>query len=364
MAKKHSTGFTLHEFTTPKTGKRKFRARVKRAGVDLNRAFHTKAEAETWARDLVERIDSGEFSRTSDVRAMTVRQAILDFCNESDEAKLPRRYRWWIDQLGTRKLIDVKHADIKAALLRLEKTAKVHGGHKPKPTKDRLSPASINRYRNALSAVFRDYVADGGLSKNPCRGAGLKREENNLRRRWLDEAEAARLVEACRESDWDRLALLVLIALCSGGRRNEILFVQWKDVRWGDNYAEIHVGTTKTGEPKMLQVVGEAFTELQKWSKVRRLDNPFVFPSPKMNGMPARNYRPHFSAALEKAGIEDFRFHDLRHTTASWLVQQGVSDYHITQILGWSSPAMMKRYAHLRTEDHRNALRRVFENER
>lgn len=363
MAKRHSTGFTLHEFVTPKTGKQKFRARVKRGGVDLNRAFPTKAEAETWAHDLIRKIDAGEIGGVSSIDKLTVTRAVLEHVGVSEVDDLPRRYRWWCEQIGGMKLVDVKHADIKRALLKLEKEPKIHGGHKPKATQDRLSPASINRYRNSLSAVFTPYVTEGGLQRNPCRGADLKRDEDNLRRRWLDKDEAARLIAACRESSWDRLTLLVQIALCSGGRRSEILDATWKDVTWGDGYAEIFVGRTKNGEPKMLQVVGDAYTELKKWHKVRQLDNPFIFPSTKMKGMPAHNYRPHFQAALEKAGITDFRFHDLRHTTASWLVQQGVSDYYIQQILGHSSAAMMKRYAHLRTEDQRRALAEVFGNE-
>lgn len=360
MAKTYSAGFSIKEFKTPTKGQVRFRARVKKAGVDLNRAFPTKEEANDWALDLLNKINDGTFASNQQIRRMTVAQAIKEQTGRGKEdldrnQDLRVRLQFWADEIGHKKLIDVRRSDIEACLRKLETEPKKHGGTKVVVKGGTRAPATINRYLSAISRVFKAYVdADGGLHRNPC--SGLKRRENNMRRRWLSKAEADRLVEACRESKWDRLVLLVQIALCSGGRVNEILGATWKDVHWGDGYAQIYVGETKNGEPKMLQVLGDAFAELRRWHNE---GGTWVFPSP-MDGVPYRNYRPHFLAALKAAEIEDFRFHDLRHTTASWLVQSGVSDYQVQNILGHSSPAMMKRYAHLRTEDHRAALNKVF----
>ena len=94
-----------------------------------------------------------------------------------------------------------------------------------------------------------------------------------------------------------------------------------------------------------MPIAGLAYEELKKLSSVRRIDDDRVFP------LTPDQVRWHFSSALKKAEIEDFRFHDLRHSAASYLAMNGATLAEIAEVLGHKTLQMVKRYAHL-TEQH------------
>jgi integrase len=100
-------------------------------------------------------------------------------------------------------------------------------------------------------------------------------------------------------------------------------------------------------------LTGHAFHEIEKLSKVRRIDTDLLFPNTNY-GEKARPYeiRKSWNTALKKAEIENFRFHDLRHSTASYLAMSGASLSEIAEVLGHRTLAMVKRYAHLSEAQH------------
>jgi integrase len=115
---------------------------------------------------------------------------------------------------------------------------------------------------------------------------------------------------------------------------------------------------TKNGERRALPLMGPAFTVLQERKRIRRIDTDLVFPDPsltKHGRARPYDYAKGFKMALQAAGIEDFRFHDLRHTAASYLAMNGATTAEIAAVLGHKTLQMVKRYSHL-TEQHVSAV--------
>ncbi len=186
------------------------------------------------------------------------------------------------------------------------------------------SPATVNRYMatlSHLSHLFNVAIREWEwMEFNPLTRI-KKLTESRGRVRFLDENERDKLLEAFKESNEPLLYPLVVLALTTGMRRGEIMGITWKDVDFERKSILLH--ETKNNERRASPLVGPAHELLKGLSKVRRLDNPFVFPGKKADK--AVHIRKAWTAALNKAEIEDFRFHDLRHTTASYLAMNGAT---------------------------------------
>ncbi|NIS63389.1 MAG: tyrosine-type recombinase/integrase, partial [Proteobacteria bacterium] len=161
--------------------------------------------------------------------------------------------------------------------------------------------------------------------------------EDNRRLRFLSEEEMLRFLESCSP----HLRPIVLTALNTGMRKSEILNLRWDQVDFKHGFILLEV--TKSGERReipMNQILREALRKIP-----RRLNNPHVFTNGK--GTPYKDVKGSFASALRKAGIKDFKFHDLRHTFASHLVMEGVDLTTVKELLGHKTLNMTLRYAHL-----------------
>jgi integrase len=206
-----------------------------------------------------------------------------------------------------------------------------------------LTPASINRNRSVLSAIFNWAVRNGKLQANPVRFVPLLREANH-RIRFLEADEEKRLREAVLWYAPEREPELTL-AINTGMRRGEQYSVTWGQVDLTRGFIELL--KTKSGKPRRIPINSEARAALEKMRKRRfRRANALVCPS----GYP----RAWFEPCLASAGIENFRWHDLRHTFASRLVMAGVNLATVQELMGHQSVTMTLRYAHL-SDDHKAA---------
>jgi integrase len=179
------------------------------------------------------------------------------------------------------------------------------------------------------------------------------RKEPQGRVRFLTPDERSALLEKCKAESADLYALAIC-ALCTGARAGELLGLTWRDVDLERKRATLN--RTKNDERRALTLAGPALDVLRERSKVRRIDTDLVFPAPPAEqpseaGEP-RPVRPYdyakaFRSAVDAAGIADFRFHDLRHTAASYLAMNGATTGEIAAVLGHKTLAMVKRYAHL-----------------
>jgi integrase len=161
--------------------------------------------------------------------------------------------------------------------------------------------------------------------------------------------EATRLLAKCRESRNPDLADLVEFCMFTGLRRGEALGLTWHCVDRSRGVILLEV--TKSGKRREVPLNSHADAVL-----VRRgpEDSGAVFGAASWYA-----FRDYWHAAVAKAGIGNFRFHDLRHTFASWAVQRGAALQEVKDLLGHSSLAMVLRYAHLSPEHLRKAVARL-----
>jgi integrase len=163
-------------------------------------------------------------------------------------------------------------------------------------------------------------------------------QENNKRLRYLSKEECQALISNCKGDT----RVIVITALNTGMRKGEILGLRWDNVDLRHGF--ILLDRTKNGERREIPINETLRISLQ--GITRRLDVPSVFFDP-VTGKPYQDVKRSFNTALRKAGIKDFRFHDLRHTFASHLVMAGVDITTVSKLLGHKSLTMTLRYSHL-----------------
>jgi len=261
------------------------------------------------------------------------------------------RVGWWRERLGAHPAVAVTDDDIFAALeayaaapARVFAGLDADGRRIFRAKGSCPAPATINRHQNALSAVFQWGIERRLLPRdhrNPARLVKRRREADG-RIRFLTPEERARLLDAAKASKWPRLYLLVLMALTTGARKGELLRLTWGDVSLERSVA--YVAETKNAQPRVLPLVPAVVEELHRFAQARA--DALVFPS---RLLPKRPYffQQRWEEALRIAGIRGFRFHDLRHSCASALAQEGASLLEIADVLGHKQLAMTKRYSHL-----------------
>lgn len=219
-----------------------------------------------------------------------------------------------------------------------------------RPDGRRISGATINREIATLKDALQK-AADWKLVRKGIRQdlvAIKKYEEPPGRLRYLaDQAEANQLLAAC-PGIFQRL---VLTALHTGMRKSELLGITWEVVDLTNGF--IHVKQTKNGRARSLPINRTLRSVLV--SLRTRIDVPWVFHDGHGRRITDR-FKP-FEAAVKKAGLVDFHFHDLRHTFASWLVMAGVPLSAVSELLGHTSLAMTMRYAHLSPKHLTEAVR-------
>ena len=213
-----------------------------------------------------------------------------------------------------------------------------------------LKPASINRELATLKKAFNLAVREWEWCReNPVSRVSMERE-NNKRDRWLSFEEETRLLQAC--ALW--LHDLVTFALHTGMRMGEILDLTWRGVDFSRR--TVTVFRSKNGERRTIPVNQTVLAVLKEKTKLRSLKTELVFCSNVFTPLESGHLRRSFRLALGKAKIEDFHFHDLRHTFATRLVQAGVDIYKVQRLLGHKSPIMTQRYAHHYPESLRDGV--------
>jgi len=223
---------------------------------------------------------------------------------------------------------------------------------------DGVSNASINRELEVLSAAFTWSVRElGWRLSNPVAGKMLKEPEGRLR--WLSRAEAVTLIHAAEQEarKAPHLAPLITLALYTGMRRGEMLWLEWSRVDLHGNLIYLEAHHTKAGKRRSVSMNTTARSAIISQARYRSEHCPgsrWVFCDEK--GDRIASVQRSFNTACARAHIEDFRFHDLRHTCAAWLVQAGVPLMDIRDVLGHSTVKMTERYAHLAPENTRAAV--------
>jgi len=213
-----------------------------------------------------------------------------------------------------------------------------------------VTVATINRQLAVLRSLLRLAKKWGYVREVPHFEMGREPEG---RLRYLEREEAVRLLDACRQSRNALLWAIVTVALNTGMRRGEILGLEWDRVDFARG--ALLLEQTKSGrrrEVPMNQAVYNALTSLPG-----RTESGPVFRG--KNDQAWGTIATSFANALRRAKITDFRFHDLRHTFASWLVMDGATLQEVKELLGHRTLAMTLRYAHLAPDRLRDAVSRL-----
>ncbi|MDO5305060.1 MAG: site-specific integrase [bacterium] len=199
------------------------------------------------------------------------------------------------------------------------------------------SNATINRYCAVISKMFNLLIADGKLVKNPCKFSP-KLRENNYKIRYLKEDEQKRLFNCLDEFLY--IKPIIILALYTGMRKGEILNLKWSQIDFKNEFIDIL--KSKSGKERKIPIAGKVKEVL---SELGKNGEEFIFINPETN-KPYNDIKKSFSSLLKKAQIENFRFHDFRHTVATRLVESGVDLLIVKEILGHSNIETTMRYAH------------------
>lgn len=339
---------SIEKRTSPR-GKITYRARVKARGVNKSATFDTLRDAKAWAAatesDALANKYGAEYAASrhtvGDLIQRYLRHVLINKTdNQATIAGQRRQLAWWENQLGTVALADLTPGMISTA-------------------KDELAgaefsvrkPSTVVAYLAVFSHVLNLAVKEWGwLRSNPMVKVSKPRLPRG-RSRYLTDREMLALLDACRAETRKPLYLIVLFALCTGARKGEILGLRRKDV---DVVRRVAVAyDTKNGDNRQLYLCEFLCNELLD-HMARRSHSRLLFST--RTGA-ALNIEVEWRRALDAAGIEDFRFHDLRHTNASYLAMNGASPSDIAEALGHKSYDMVKRYSHLSTTHVGNVVR-------
>ena len=302
-------------FTTP-SGER---VRCSAATEDKTQAqeFHDKLKAESW-----------RVARLGDKPKRTWDEAAYKWLMETqhkkshheDVAKIN-----WLQQFFRGKYLDELTRDVIAKIgeLKLQQS----------------SPATANRLLALIRAILRRSALDWEwIDKPPV--IKLYREAKR-RVRYLSASQAAMLIQELPQ----HLADMVTFSLATGLRRSNVTKLEWSQVDMQRNVAWIHGDQAKAGKPIHVTLNATAMAVLTKQIG-KHSRSVFCYKGKPIIQVNTKAWYK----ALKRAGIEDFRWHDLRHTWASWLTQNGVPLNVIQEMGAWESAEMVRRYAHLAPE--------------
>lgn len=209
-----------------------------------------------------------------------------------------------------------------------------------------VSRARVNREMAILKSMYSKAVVWGRVLENPVKRIKAFPEENR-RERFLSQQEKDALLKAA--SDW--MNPVLVMALNTGMRQGEILGLKWAEVNLDQSV--ILVKRSKSGKPRHVPINSKLFDLLKRLPK----RGPSVFTDESGNMLYRHGaIRSSFDRLVNKLGLTDFRFHDLRHTFASELAMKGADIKTIADILGHSSTRMTERYMHLSPNHKRVAV--------
>ncbi len=243
----------------------------------------------------------------------------------------------WKTVLGGKTLAQIVPGDVERYLAKRQGTVK---------------PATTNRELAFLKRVFNVAIADGKTERNPVCPVKL-RKENNARVRFLTDEEEQRLREAIGEAEWP----MVEVAMHTGLRQAEQFQLRWEHVDFTTGI--ITIPRSKHGETRRVPM-NDTVRELLR-TRTSRLKSEYVFPCGTGDTpIDACNYmRRVFVPGLNTAAIENFHWHDLRHTFASRLVMKGVDLRTVQELMGHKTITMTLRYAHLSPAHQLDAVQKL-----
>mgnify|MGYP000929368522 CR=1 FL=1 len=334
----------------------KYRVLIRLKGFPAQSAtFARKTDARKWAQDTESAIRDGRYFKTAEAKRHTAAEMIDRYIKEKISSKksaedIERQLLYWRSQIGAYYLADVTAdliGSVRDKLLNEPYTTTRKAGDKVVSTERKRSGATVNRYMAALGKCLSVCVKEYRWMESSPMPHIEKQDESKGRVRFLSTEERDALLTACKASSNPYLYPVVVLALSTGMRQGEIMNLTWDDVDFERHHITLH--DTKNGERRAVHLAGKALELLKglKQQQIRRIDSNLVFPGQQVFNRGPASLRTAWLFALKKSGIQDFKFHDLRHSAASYLAMGGASLLDIAAILGHKTLSMVKRYSHL-----------------
>lgn len=345
-------GETWYASFTPAGGKR-IKQSLGTTDKQQAQELHDKLKADSW-----------RVVRLGEPESITFEEACVRWLNEKTEKKtiLEDRHQmsFWLPFLAGKQLREITEREIYAAVATTinrnhynrwvqisaacRKKGKEPPVYTPKPAAQGTKIKRLSFIRSLLRAAEREWKV---LDRAPFIRVPIAK---NRRIRWLKPEEAQRLIKACSEP----LKSTVEFALCTGLRRSNITRLKWEQIDLQKRMAWIYADDSKSGRAIGVALNDTACAVLRK--NIGRHDEyVFVYLDTERRGgndkskttrPVSSNSNTGWKSALRRAGIEDFRFHDLRHTWATWLIMAGVPISVLQEMGGWQTIDMVRRYAH------------------
>ena len=350
---------SIQRVESPLTGSISYRAQVRVKGRPaLSETFPNRKEAKDWAASVEAAIREGRHFPHMRAKRMTFagladryRTSVLADVKALSKATREQHLKWFAEfflgqtvaEITPDRVAEARDA-LAAETFSRGKVRTLKGKEVP-PKAYKRSGATVNRYLATLSHMFTMGVREWRLiDRNPIRDITKKKEARG-RVRFLSNDERESLLKACANCAWKPLHTLVLLAISTGARRGELINLTWSNLDLKTARATVY--ETKNGETRVLPLVGRALEALRELKLQGSAKSEFVFPAPSNFPEPYTNFDSVWYDTLRAAHIENFRFHDLRHTCASYLASQGASLLEIADVLGHKTMSMVKRYSHL-----------------
>ncbi|EAA7929803.1 site-specific integrase [Salmonella enterica] len=316
--------------------------------------LHDKRKAELW------RVD-----RLGDFPDVMFDDACMRWLEEKAEKKSLKddrsRMAFWLAHFDGVRLKDVTEQKIYSAVNKMSNrkqleiwkikaaVAQKNGEPAPVYSAKPVTTSTKAKHLALMKAILRAAERDWKwLEKAPVIKIPSVR---NKRVRWLEKEEAKRLIDECPEP----LKSVVKFALATGLRKSNIMNLEWQQIDMQRRVAWVNPEDSKSNRAigvalndTACKVLRDQIGKHHKWvfvhtTAAKRADGTSTPAVRKMR----IDSKTSWLSACRRAGIEDFRFHDLRHTWASWLIQSGVPLSVLQEMGGWESIEMVRRYAHL-----------------
>jgi integrase len=220
-------------------------------------------------------------------------------------------------------------------------------------TRRNISLTTVNRELTMLRRMVNVALNEGWILKNPFNGSKsiINAADEKHRERILTRAEEERLLLACETDKRAHLKSLIILALDTGMRRGELFKLRWQDVDFVNMQICIQATHTKTQRERYVPLTPRAMQELEKIKETSITERIFPFTDVKNS----------FKGARKEAGLEDVRFHDLRHTAITRLVRGGLPSSEAGKLAGHTQPQTTYRYINTDADTLQRASK-IFEN--
>jgi integrase len=322
------------------------------------KTFDKKTEAKDWASETERQMKKGKYRQIDKDLSKPI-TTVGELITYFEDNVAPKRYtkpdqykfmyNWWRNKIGHILLSELDSPLLEKCqnLLAAEAPDKPYKNHAHK------SNSTVRKYMFALSAVL-SYGARSlkVIERNPMSDIDKPQKPKGVVR-FLSDEEKEILIKACKDRSL-KVFIFVMIALFAGGRYAEILTLQVENIDFENSM--LHFTDTKNKEPRGVPVYEKITQIIKDYLDENNIRSGYIF----LNKRQKLTYmKGQLEDIIEKTGIENFRIHDLRHTYASWLAQNGATLLEIAELMGHKNLNQVQIYAHLTIKTTAKLVRKM-----